>query len=404
MENTLNIITKFSKSDCVHGRILESYLDLEVFKMYFQDAGAYKITMGCRGIEHTTELFKAYKRTAEFWKNNQKELLDCILDIVTQQYKAMWEEEKKYFINSSAESDYNEAKKHYNQLMNKKQLKQYIKISRIHFIPIKYDKICYAALCFIDISDFEIYHVSPIWIILEENRLIGTDCGSEEDEDELYYINYVKSFKQTGRPFLFWEEIKMLECEQIEVPHHLGKGSNLTKFKKLLPYLSNMRLEAVTKSAKQDYFLPRGAYPIGEYNGMVYFFLKEKNKKWEDCPVFDLDSSLELQGCIPLAENLLSFLKLATITNSFFSISTIARFSMKEYQRYKTRNHNKYDVGEEINVIEKNFHLPEINDVFVYLNNLKKNKDYVKMGQDIIYNMYKKRSMEEEYDDIYEKK
>lgn len=77
---------------------------------------------------------------------------------------------------------------------------------------------------------------------------------------------------------------------------------------------------------------------------------------------------------------------------------------MKEYQRYKTRNHNKYDVGEEINVIEKNFHLPEINDVFVYLNNLKKNKDYVKMGQDIIYNMYKKRSMEEEYDDIYEKK
>lgn len=394
---------KYSDSDYIKGRILECELDLKVFGDYFGGTGLYTVTIGNSGIKHTEELLKAYENTWNYWKNNQEELLDSILEIAGEQYRNMWEEEKIYFeAEPPIYAEYDTAQRHYEQLMDKQHFKKYGKIEKIHFIPIIYNSICYVAICIIDISDYEVFRVHPIWLILEGKTLVGSELAPQDwSEINLWCFRDVEIYLETGKPILCWEREG---GEEIKVPQHLGRGGNITKFKKLVPYLSNMRLEAVTKSAKQDYFLPRGAYPIGEYNGIVYFFLKEeKDKRWEDCPIFDLDSSLELEGCIPLAENLLSFLKLATLTHSFFSISMIARFSMKEYKRYKTRNHNKYDVSEEINVIENNFYLPEINDVFMYVNNLKKNKSYVKMGEKILYNMYKKRSMEEEYYDIYVK-
>lgn len=377
--------------------MLERTIILAQFGSCFGGAGSYKVTAGHKGIKHTEELLQAYDKTYEYWKNNEAELLDNILTFAANEYYQMYEVVKTTLDFHKQD----EALRYYEPLMDKEQLKKYIDIQKIHFIPILYGDICYTGVCVDGVKSCKKYNVSGLWLILEGNRLAASRRYYADNKhfNTNYYIHCYDDageYIAAGKPDLWWERYrKTLEEQKNEIPHHLGRGGSLTKFKKLAPFLYNMSLDTATPDTKEDYFLPRATHPIGEYNSCVFFFQKIKDRKWENCPVFFED--FEISECVPIAENLLDLLRLAVMSKSFMSVAAAANLSKEEYKEYLEKCPCETDVSEEIKVIEENFDLPQIDDVYTYVNNLQKNEEYVKMGEDTLFRIYKKMGLEEEY-------
>lgn len=374
-------------------------LTLQQWGEYFGNSGEFQVELGCKDVVHTEELSQAYERTWNYLKDNQKELLDITLQTAFAEYGCIWE----FYSCFMSDDKFRNRFELYQRLQNKDTLRNHVIADRIIFAPNIENEICYIGIRLIEIKEDEanIDNFAQFWIVFEEKKVIGVieEGGVMAD----IILRFAKLYRETRelQYCSMWriglEEEEKDEISNESIPNNLGRGSVLTKFERLAPYLSCMSMEPVTPDKEPFYTLPRGARPLGDYGTEQIFLIRKLvGKKWEDCPVFYAD--LEFTEVSPLAENLATFLKLACMAGSFLAVAGAVGASVSEYERYLKGMKMGGNAKATIKVIEENFTLPEIDSVLTYVNNLQKNKELIAMGKKLYRQIHKKRGWDDEED------
>ena len=369
---------------------------------YFGNSGEFQVELGCKDVEHTEQVSQAYKKTWDYFKNNQKELLDIALQTATVEYGYIWEHDSCFMSDEKFRNRF----ELYKRLQNKDTLRNYVIADRIIFTPILENEMCYIGIRLIEIKEDEadIDNFPQFWIVFEENKVIGIIEVNGGGMDNILF-KIVNLYRETSTPqyISMWrigleeQQNDNITNEDTYIPNNLGRGGVLTKFERLAPYLSCMSMEPVTLEKEPFYTLPRGARPLGDYGTEQIFLIRKLPcKKWEDCPVFYAD--LEFAEVTPLAENLATFLKLACMVGSFLAVAGAVGASVSEYERYLKGMRMGADAKEAIKVIEVNFTLPEIDNVLNYVNKLQKDKELIAMGKKLYRQIHKKRGWDDEED------
>lgn len=360
---------------------LKSQIKLIKWAQYFHDSGQYPVIFtGENGIIEITDEYKQlYNNTLHYWKLNQLDLLDLIINIVVKENLKIWD----FYSLCVSDKYYDNAKKLYEKLTDKNTLYELTKIKEIYIFPLLYEDLLYCAVS-IEIDKTSVnYGGYDYAILIEKNNVIGIEVVNNNIASYHSIRRYLEGETITN----IWDK-QHIKSRDKGIPIDLGKGEPIEKFKLLLPFLSDMTIYPLTKAHQKK--LPNEIYPIGKFrNNQIIYVHKLSGKSLSESPVFSADLDMEIKENVPIAENLQALLKLACMTRSFFAICTATFCSRERFNRNIKKITYYTEIEEEIRVINANFNLPEIEDVWTYVNKLQENKEYLHMAQDMLQQLLK---------------